>query len=247
MPSTLSKRLFILRHGQALHNPRAEAAKDDGCSHERFLELMKQDDAMDAVLTELGKKQALCCHEINRCKLRHVDLIISSPLSRALQTADAVFPYTSRNFNGGMTRRVCVEEFREINGWLLNAKRRDRMELKNMFPNWDFSFLNSESDETWTGVLEREADCAERGYEGLRWIISKCVEENILLVSHGGLLRFTMSDHPHVHVVHDRSPAEVRFGNCELREYIMKWTEPVSGPIDITLNEVKNETSVSND
>ena len=59
-------------------------------------------------------------------------------------------------------RRVCMEEFREINGRLLNAKRHSRDELERMFPHWDFSLIPQE-DETWS-TEEYEADLAvERG------------------------------------------------------------------------------------
>ena len=39
-----SKRLVILRHGQAQHNPRAEKARENGCSFDEFLRLMEEDD-----------------------------------------------------------------------------------------------------------------------------------------------------------------------------------------------------------
>jgi broad specificity phosphatase PhoE len=58
-----SKILFIVRHGQARHNPRAEAARAAGCTTEEFFELMQQDDALDADLTDLGRRQAQECLE----------------------------------------------------------------------------------------------------------------------------------------------------------------------------------------
>ena len=47
------KVVTFLRHGQALHNPRAEAARHatPPCSFEEFLRLMKEDDAFDVVRT----------------------------------------------------------------------------------------------------------------------------------------------------------------------------------------------------
>jgi hypothetical protein len=45
---------------QAQHNPRAEAARTAGCSHEKFLDLMREDDQFDADLTELGRAQVQC-------------------------------------------------------------------------------------------------------------------------------------------------------------------------------------------
>jgi hypothetical protein len=82
----IHKILYIVCHGQALHNPRAEAAEAaGGCSIDKFLELMRQDDALDAELTELGLQQARACHETHfqhAESLEHlVDLVVSSTLS----------------------------------------------------------------------------------------------------------------------------------------------------------------------
>ena len=224
LATTMSKQLWIVRHGQAAHNPRAEAAKDAGCSHEEFLEHMRLDDVLDAPTTELGKQQARELHRMYSWS--HLDLIVSSPLSRALETADIVVP---PSINGETTIRVCVEDFREVNGWLLNAKRRDRSVLESTFPAWDFDNI-AETDELWTTDLEEQVDCAHRGYEGLRWLLNR-PEENILLVCHGGILRFMMNLIPdNVCVVDGRTDsgstryrdAKARFGNCELRRYELK-------------------------
>lgn len=221
----MRKEIWIVRHGQAAHNPKAEAAKDAGCSHDEFLSLMQQDDVLDAPTTELGKQQALELHK--KYSWDHLDLIVSSPLSRALETADIVVPPSNDN----TTKRVCVEDFREINGWLLNAKRRDRAELETTFPAWDFDAI-TQTDELWTKNLEEQVDCAYRGYEGLRWLLNR-PEEKILLVCHGGILRFMMNLIPDtVHVVDGRTAgsasdndrdAQARFGNCELRRYELTW------------------------
>ena len=210
-----SKHLWIVRHGQALHNPRAEAAKEAGCSFDEFLELMRQDDALDADLTELGRNQARDVAQT--LKIDGLELIVSSPLSRAIETADIVVPANQA------VRRVAIESFREINGWLVNAKRRSKTELGEKFPLWDFGELSTEQDALWTEELESQQDCSERGYRGLCWIMNR-PEHRILLACHGGILRYTMDDHPMVRMVDGRTnPAErsvkARFSNCEVRRY----------------------------
>lgn len=229
--SRITKRLTIVRHGQAMHNPRAEAQRHAGCSYERFLEIMKEDDVLDAGLTDLGISQAKMAHKKLQSSLfkmktserdenkSSIELVVSSPLSRALHTADTIFPPSSSS-SVDNHKRICVESFREINGWLLNAKRRSKKELQNDFSSWDFSLLSSETDETWTPELESQSSCAERGYQGLLWILNNRPEQNILLVAHGGLLRFTMYDHPDVSVSDKRSTqSEKRFENCEIRHF----------------------------
>ena len=217
----MKKQLWIVRHGQASHNPRAEAAREAGCSHDEFLEIMRQDDVLDAPTTDLGKQQALAVQQGHSWD--HIHLIVSSTLSRALETADIIVPPT----NNDKIKRVCVETFREINGWLVNAQRRNRSELEETFTMWDFSGI-SQRDELWTPQLEEQADCADRGYDGLCWLLKR-PENNILLVCHGGILRFTMNMNPKVCVVDGRvstsstRDVKARFGNCELRRYELTW------------------------
>lgn len=224
-----SKRLFIIRHGQAQHNPRAEEARAEGCSHETFLRIMQEDDALDAELTSLGREQArrLALSNSVQEKLKCVDLVISSPLARALQTADLSWPMDLTKD----TKRISLETFREINGWLKNAKRKSVDELKLIFKGWNFDDLNSNEDSLWTSELESESSCGERGYQGLLFLARNRHEKNIMIVSHGGLLRFTLVDHPLIKLECGRScetqntnplrSIDSRFNNCEIREYEM--------------------------
>jgi broad specificity phosphatase PhoE len=322
-----SKELWILRHGQAVHNPRAEAARERGCSHEEFMEWMKLDDCLDAPLTETGRQQIqqsctyynfvvkqqqqqweeeehhwFVTHPMmnrhphpttttnhsringnnsissNSNNTPHRLMIVSSPLSRAIETADlAVCPRTFPHIP-----RICYEGFREINGYLQNAKRRTKTELELLFPHWNFEQLQSEHDDTWTpDQLESESACAERGYQGLQWLLFQQQQQpqqyhdKILLVAHGGILRF-MFQHPHVQLVDGRTrnthfsdqnhnnhnasskqPRKVqdRFANGELRRYVLSYStstasDSLSSPDDkhpmaMVLTELDLETTTT--
>jgi broad specificity phosphatase PhoE len=234
------KRVLIIRHGQAQHNPRAEASREAGCSFDEFLKLMELDDTYDAELTSLGKKQAHATRD--SFSLSDIKMVISSPLSRALQTADLIHPPSPS------TRRVAIEHFREINGKLLNAQRRPRSDLEKRFPHWCFHEI-PELDESWTDELETHEDCSERGYRGLLWVL-KQPEESVLLVGHGGLLNHMMNGHENVVLVDGRQPnvdsesesrcITKRFGNCELREFIITAWDNSANQRDpvITLEEI---------
>jgi broad specificity phosphatase PhoE len=76
---------------------------------------MEQDDAFDAPLTELGLQQAADAAILPhyRAAAQAVELVVASPLSRALDTADIIFPPAVAMRSKG---RVCLENIREING-----------------------------------------------------------------------------------------------------------------------------------
>lgn len=227
------KDLWIVRHGQATHNPRAEAARANGCSFDEFVAMMKQDDSVDCELTALGVEQAQDLHQqyqhlwapTTSSKKSAFDLVVASPLSRALHTADLALPPSMAS------HRICHETFREINGYLLNAKRRSRKELSDKFPHWNFDLLQSEQDTQWTDEFEERADCKERGYRGLCWILGR-PEERIFLVTHGGFLRYSMAEFPEKVTLADNRQsatngrmANDRFQNCEVRRYRLEWED----------------------
>ena len=139
--SSMAKRLLLLRHGQALHNVRAEAAREGGCSYDAFLQIMKEDDVLDADLTEIGRQQARAVAAA-RADMDEPELVVASCLSRALETAALAFPRTTVAHG----RFVCIEALREINGYLVNGQRRPRTELATRFAACDFSSLSDEHD-----------------------------------------------------------------------------------------------------
>lgn len=212
----MMKRVIFLRHGQALHNPRAEAARTAGCSFEEFLRLMKEDDAFDAALTATGRRQAQSAAKQVEAAVTSVRLVVVSPLSRAIDTALLTMPELTKN-----TPMIAHDDLRERSGWLLNAKRRPRSELALRYPSCDFtSNLPTEEDKLWTEELEPTDRCAERGYRLLHWLAAR-PEPEIAVVGHGGLFHFTLNEHPQVRASDARTAA--RFGNCELRTCIMTW------------------------
>jgi broad specificity phosphatase PhoE len=255
------RRILFLRHGQAMHNPRAEAAKQSGCSFSQFLQLMKEDDVFDAPLTDLGKEQAqqiLVAHNSTELgkKLSTLDAVIASPLTRAIHTADLVIenvvPSNSTTTTATAIRRISMEHFREINGLLLNAKRLPKKDLCDRYGDrWDFSLLQSETDESWTPhALEDPRECANRAYEGLLWIGSQPLKST-LVVTHGGLLSHILSGkhHPNIQLQDGRSPTHrtkrpisARFANAEIREFELQFSfqDPYDDQPNITLVDVTN-------
>jgi len=178
---------------------------------------------------------------------RGIDLVVGSSLSRTMDTADIVFPDNNRK---EIIPRISIEYFREVTGNFLNGKRRNKKELISKFPHWNFDSLTTEEDDSWMPEVEKYADCAERGYLGLVMLLTReynnnsekdndneyesrstSIEKNILLVCHGGILRYVMTIHPLVHLRDERrknsdnQSVESRFDNCELRKYRLSWKE----------------------
>lgn len=76
----LSRKIYLLRHGQSTFNALPQTSSDDPT-------------LIDAPLSELGRQQvAVIAKEVQQLQ---VDLIVTSPLTRALQTAIAVVPSLS--------------------------------------------------------------------------------------------------------------------------------------------------------
>jgi len=229
----VSKRLLFLRHGEAMHNPRAEAASRQGCSAEEYLKLTKEDDILDAPLTESGEAQALGCILTNKKiadRLQTIDLVVASPLSRTLHTADLVVNTAVKQSDSNKEpKRICLEHFRELHGIFLNTKRSDRTILADIYCKWDLSPLESEEDRMWTAnVLEEVASCSERGYQGLL-LLMRQMEEDIMVVTHGALLMALMI-HSNIRLM-DRRLSQNRsaaspFGNAELREFVISCSLP---------------------
>ena len=129
-----------------------------------------RDDAFDSALTHLGVAQAKAQGRTPLAKqlAAQVELVVSSPLSRAVDTADAVLPS-----GGSGAPRVLAEGIREVAGWLLCAKRRAGSELAAKYPDWDCSAIGEE-DTLWTAEIEPMPAAAARGYSVLRWIWDRC-------------------------------------------------------------------------
>jgi len=176
------KVLHFVRHGQAQHNVRAEPARHAGCSYDDFLELMRLDDAFDAELTPAGIDQAKTLQQGAAGTVRSsIQLVVASSLTRAIQTADLVFP---DRLSG--CPRVSLDQWREVSGLLVNAQRRTRTELRRTHTSWDFDNLESENDMLWKPeALENTSACAHRAYLALQWAWQR-PEERIAIVAHGG-------------------------------------------------------------
>jgi len=116
------KSILLIRHGQSTFNAHYEATGEDP-GH------------IDARLTERGQQQA----QETRILLQDeaVDLVITSPLTRAIQTGQTIFGHRDLPFHITCRHRERLESSCDVG--------RAPNDLKTDFPHLEFEHL----DETW--------------------------------------------------------------------------------------------------
>lgn len=125
--------LYLIRHGEAIHNV---LFKQHG------MKTFFDQNYYDTKLTELGYNQAIRLGETWE-EIDKIDLVIVSSLTRALQTAQNIF----KDKNIKIISLDFLKEYPQ--GKHTCNKRDSKNNIENMFPNIDFSKLDSVNDEMW--------------------------------------------------------------------------------------------------
>ncbi|CAL5332615.1 unnamed protein product [Camellia sinensis] len=203
------KTIHLVRHAQGIHN--VEGEKD----HSAYL----SDELFDAHLTPLGWQQVdnLRKH-VHTCGIsKKVELVVTSPLLRTMQTAVGVFggegymdgidapplmmANTGKSSRPAFSSLSCppfiaVELCREHlgqNGVHPCDKRRSISEYKPLFPAIDFSLIENDADILWKpDIREKNEELAARGMKLLNWLWTR-KEKEIAVVTHSGFLIHTLS------------------------------------------------------
>lgn len=121
------KRVHFIRHAQSLHNARAETAPDE--------DAVRRDPGLrDAPLSDLGRRQAQAL-AAEVAMLPEIELVVISPLTRAVQTALAAF-------DGHPAPRLVQALHREhLDSWC--DVGRPPADLTRDFPTLDFRHLEN--------------------------------------------------------------------------------------------------------
>jgi broad specificity phosphatase PhoE len=152
------KTVWLIRQGQAKHN------EDPQEGYKK----------RDPRLTKVGKQQAKALRKDLKARKAKVEVVLSSPLSRALQTSQIVFP----------SRKVIpLAVLQEMSDVPCDTGR-PREELAEKFPNISFARL----DEEWyvPGKGKNSAGQVERFLE---WLSEQAYKE-VAVVAHNILLKF---------------------------------------------------------
>ncbi|KAI0406848.1 histidine phosphatase superfamily [Xylaria palmicola] len=163
-------RIIITRHAQAEHN-----VFFDYSIH-------------DAPLTALGKRQAAALAVHVWDLQAKADVVVSSPMKRALQTTRIGWaPAIDRL--GGPERVVCLPALQETNGYPCDTgSSREALEGDPEFAAFNLELLTPD----WTckeGFWSPAAAALEKRARWVRQYLRDRPEKNIVVVAHGGIIR----------------------------------------------------------
>lgn len=163
MSRHVKKHVFGIRHGEAWHNILYSNFGED--AYNCF---------QDTTLTAKGMNQAA------QNKLPVPDLILVSPLMRALQTANIMWPNTPK------VALECLQEYPQKTQ-LIN-KRSHKYVLEELFPQVNFSDLKTEE-----GRWPRHNP--KRDIQRVKYIISTSSARTIGIVTHSTWLKYYLTGH----------------------------------------------------
>jgi broad specificity phosphatase PhoE len=217
LSESLSSRIHIIRHGQALHNV------EHGYPHR------------DPPLTEAGQSAT---KHINLGLAANPDLVLISPMTRTIQTAINAFPFLLSNSPSLPDQerhkpRVEVQiwpSLREAHDAICN-KCLSRASLSHKFPSFDFSECPEEWDSLPPHSVEAATKRAEDVRQRLKELSGKC--RNIVVVTHRGFITFLVKGR--------------RFETCERRAYRFMEGEGESESDEETRFGVNVETMLRQD
>ncbi|CAL9214356.1 unnamed protein product [Arabidopsis halleri] len=210
------KTLHLVRHAQGIHNIALEEEGEKPESEKLF----------DAHLSPKGLQQVSERRNqiLESGLLNTIELVISSPLRRAMETSIGIFRgQEDVNISDDFPKAnnfppiVALEICRERMGLYPCDRRASITTRRTCFPEIDFTMIESDEDALWQDKeREKLEDVATRGLHFVKWLWER-PENEIAIVSHGIFLQQTLRAlHEKVGIPLEDSLL-TRFANCELR------------------------------
>jgi broad specificity phosphatase PhoE len=243
-----TKKIHFIRHAEGYHNVATKTTGSNECL-KRGNCSAGEHALWDAKLTPYGIEQGeelreyLATRPSGGRSFTAFDLVVVSPLTRTLQTAEAIFgpprtpgvpafldpgqaPEGSPESEIATTRavprpRILVrEECRERWGLYVCDGRRPIREIVKEFPGFDFSELQYDEDCFYTDEREPDEHCCERAVQFLDWLNQR-PEKCIAVVTHSSFLRHLFQQFGKDHALDDQDTLQRLAGNCELRSIVL--------------------------
>ena len=174
-------KLYLLRHGQTDYNNKKIIQGD-----------------LPIELNENGKKQAIDVK--NQIEKLNIDLIISSPIKRAVQTAEIINQDLNVEFI--TDNRISERKFNKAIG------QNEKFYVDNLELYWDL-------DKNFSGEysVERTSKLVQRTKSFLQEIKNKYNDKTVLVISHGSPIAALVKN------ITGENIKETEIKNCALLEY----------------------------
>ncbi len=202
--------VHFFRHGAAISN-------EPGLTEAQILEPR----FLDAPLNDVGRRQAQqagaeLAKALNGAT---VDLVLVSPLCRALETAELILESASVS----APVRV-IEVLREAHGIRPCDARRSRSVAAAQFASFDFSCVETDTD-TWHNAAVREtmAQLRERCRQ-FECLLRSLSHRTVIVVSHGVFLETLLEGDLGACVTPPTPPGQ-RYHNCERRLAVLNTSQ----------------------
>ncbi|PWN89482.1 phosphoglycerate mutase-like protein [Acaromyces ingoldii] len=187
-----TSRILLCRHSQAEHNVDLDYS------------------IPDAPLTALGKKQSAALQKQIAGLYDSVDVVVSSPLRRTLQSTKLGWgPAVERL--GGISKVVCLPQAQECNDFPCDTgSPRQELESLDEFKGFNLELLTPDWTSKQGFYAPDRATIAKRA-QWVRQFLRGRPEHTIVLVAHGDILRQITST--------AEGPSTYQWKNAEVREF----------------------------
>ena len=168
------KTLYLIRHGVAQHNVLFTNLGRRVFYDERYY---------DTHLTGEGHEQSRQLgEELKKNDYHDIDLVLTSSLSRALETTYNIF----KDFYKPVIAIDVLKEYPQ--GLQTVNKRKDRNDLQLLYPMIDFSYLKDNKDLMWNDKREETIDELNQRITDFKKFISERSELKIAIVGHSSFI-----------------------------------------------------------
>ena len=173
------KHLYCIRHGTALHNINFKTMGDKAYTN-----------FPDTPLVDRGIKDAIYLERTWE-QIPKIDLVVVSPLSRTLQTADTIF----RLHNKPIVVLDDLIEYKQSEH-ICNFRKNTSM-LKKIYPNMDFSQIKTDEPPYWSDIkrtIEEEITLLKDRISKFKEWIKERPERNIAVVGHSAYFNMMLNN-----------------------------------------------------
>jgi len=204
------KTIYFVRHAEGIHN---RDSREIPNFHDTLSKTMAY---WDAPLTSVGEAQGEALAEKVATLKVPPELVVVSPLRRAIHTAQLGF--RPEGNESSAPPFLCTELARERISFHTCDGRRRLTEITEDYPFVDFSEVDSEEDLMWEQKEDVPDDgasvaCATRAVKLLEWLQAR-PEQTIAVVSHWVF-------YTHLFRLFEDKDLQTKFGNAEMRPVVL--------------------------